>query len=115
MRLVSSFSVTIFNRSRRSFHPAGLVASLLLLVAVPLTPAFAAEVPSDDEQDVLIRTTLMTFNDANMTGNYSVLLAKASKQFQSQYSAEQLLAAFEAFRKNELYFEEVATAEYDSV
>jgi hypothetical protein len=34
------------------------------------------------------------FNDANMTGNYAVLHAKASKQFQSQFSAEQLSTAF---------------------
>jgi hypothetical protein len=114
MRTISSYSITISHFSRRPFDLAAWIVSLLLLIAVSLSPAFAAEIPSDDEQDVLIRTTLMTFNDANMTGNYTVLLAKASKQFQAQYSAEQVFAAFEAFRKNELFFEEVATAEYDS-
>ena len=65
-------------------------------------------------QDVLIRTTLMTFNDANMTGDYAVLYGKASKEFQSQLSVEKLQAAFEPFRKNELFFEDVITAEYAS-
>jgi hypothetical protein len=85
-----------------------------MLVAVSLSPAYAVDLPDDDEQDVLIRTTLMTFNDANMTGNYAVLFAKASKQFQAQLSADQLSTAFEGFRKNDLFFKEVATADYDS-
>ena len=87
------------------------MVSLLMLFVVS---AFAAEIPSDDDQDVLIRTTLMTFNDANMTGNYSVFLAKASKQMQAQLSTDKLEKAFEAFRSNELFFEDVATADYDS-
>jgi len=89
-------------------------AALLILIAVSQSPASAAELPSDDEQDVLIRTTLMTFNDANMTGNYAVLAAKASKQFQAQLPVDKLAGAFESFRKNELFFEGVVSADYDS-
>jgi hypothetical protein len=48
-------------------------AALTLIAAVMMlaffAPANAASLPSDDEQEVLIRTTLMTFNDANMTAN----------------------------------------------
>ena len=113
MRSISSYPVTGFQFRRGLAGLPGLIASLLLLIAVSLSPAHALEIPSDEEQDVLIRSTLMTFNDANMTGNYTVLLAKASKQFQSQYSAEQAFAAFEAFRKNQLFFEAVVTAEYE--
>lgn len=94
-----------------------LVATVALfaLAMISLGSAFAAvTLPDDDEQDVMIRTTLATFNDANMTNNYSVLLAKASKELQSQISAEKLQTAFEGFRQNELYFEDVVTAEYDS-
>ena len=114
MRPISSYPVAGFHFQAGCAGLPGLIASLLLLIAVSLSPAHALEIPSDEEQDVLIRSTLMTFNDANMTGNYTVLLAKASKQFQSQYSAEQAFAAFEAFRKNQLFFEAVVTAEYDS-
>jgi hypothetical protein len=89
-----------------------VVVSLFVLIA--LSPAYAAEMPSDDEQDVLIRTTLLTFNDANMTGNFSVFYAKAAKQFQDKYSAEKMAAGFETFRTKELFFEDIATAEYDS-
>jgi len=88
--------------------------ALFALAFICLSPAFAADLPDDDDQDILIRTTLVTFNDANMTGDYSVFVAKASKEFQSQFNAEKMAAAFESFRKNKLYFEDIVTADYDS-
>jgi hypothetical protein len=96
---------------------ANLATCFVALFALAFTyvaPAFAADIPDDDDQDVLIRTTLMTFNDANMTNNYSVFVAKASREFQSQFTAEKMAGAFEAFRKGELYFEDVVTADYAS-
>jgi len=91
------------------------IVSLLVLAILSLSPAFAAaDIPSDDDQDIMIRSTLMTFNDANMTNNYAVLYAKASKQFQAQITQEKMQSAFEAFRKNELFFEDVVTADYAS-
>jgi hypothetical protein len=74
----------------------------------------AASLPSDDEQEILIRTTLMTFNDANMTGNYSVLHAKASKELQAQLSIEKLFETFKPFRTNQLFFEDIIYEDYDS-
>ncbi len=85
-----------------------------MLAAAWLTPAHAIQIPSDNEQDVLVRTALMTFNDANMTGNYAVLLAKASRQFQTQITADKLASAFEPFRANELFFESVVDAHRDA-
>ncbi|MBR1218773.1 hypothetical protein JQ557_12290 [Bradyrhizobium sp. U87765 SZCCT0131] len=99
----------------RSGRGLAAVIALLAWTLISVAPLHAAtEIPGDDEQDVLIRTALMTFNDANMTNNYSVLFGKASKEFQSQLSADKLQAAFEPFRKNELFFEDVVTAEYAS-
>jgi hypothetical protein len=100
----------------KSFR-ANLVTCVVALFALAIAwvlPAFAADIPDDDSQDVLIRTTLLTFNDANMTNNYAVMLARSSKQFQSQFTADKLTTAFEKFRTNKLFFEEVATADYDS-
>ena len=90
------------------------IAALFALAVASVLPAFAADIPDDDAQDVLIRTTLLTFNDANMANNYAVMLARASKQFQSQFTTDKLAASFEVMRKNKLFFEEVATADYDS-
>ncbi|MFB9265164.1 hypothetical protein ACFFWD_18730 [Bradyrhizobium erythrophlei] len=93
---------------------ASAIAGLFALIAVALSPAYAVELPDDDEQDVLVRTTLMTFNDANVTGNYSVLIAKASPQFQAQVTPEKLSTTFEGFRKNNLFIEDIVNAEYAS-
>jgi hypothetical protein len=96
---------------------ANLATCIIALFALAITwvaPAFAADIPDDDTQDVLIRTTLLTFNDANMTNNYAVMLARSSKQFQSQFTPDKMATAFELFRTKKLFFEEVATADYDS-
>lgn len=89
-------------------------SAFLMLVAASFTPAYAVEVPPEAEQDVLVRTTLMTFNDANLTGNYSVLIAKASKQFQAQFAPDKVAASLESFRVNRLFFEDIVTQKYDS-
>jgi len=86
----------------------------MVMIVVCFQPADAASVPSDDEQEVLIRTTLMTFNDANMTGIYSVLHAKASKEVQAQLSIEKLFETFKPFRTNQLFFEDIIYEDYDS-
>jgi hypothetical protein len=114
MRSIRALPTKLFDSAKKPLGVAGWIVALLAMIAVSLSPALAIDLPSDDDQDVLIRTTLMTFNDANMTGDYTVLFAKASKQFQAQLSVEKLAAAFEGFRKNELFFEEVVTADYDS-
>lgn len=90
------------------------IVAFFVLATAWVLPAFAADIPDDDGQDVLIRTTLLTFNDANMTNNYTVMFARSSKQFQAQFNVEKMAAAFEAFRENKLFFEKVATADYDS-
>ena len=93
---------------------AAVIVAFSVLTAASLRPAYAVDMPSEDDRNVLVRTTLMTFNDANMTGNYAVFIAKASKQFQSQISPEKLTASLESFRVNRLFFESVVAARYDS-
>jgi len=93
---------------------ATAIVALFAVTFVSLAPAFAIDIPDDDDQDILIRNTLMTFNDANLSGNYSVFVAKASKEFQSQFTAEKMAAAFEAFNKNKADLSDLVTADYDS-
>src|SRR5260221_9588550 len=85
-------------KSIRAYTAACIVS--LALAIMSFAPALAADIPSDDDQDIMIRSTLMTFNDANMANNYAVLFAKASKQFQDQITQEKMQSAFEPFRKN---------------
>jgi len=114
MRSVFASPLSSRVSGRRVFGRIAFLAALLLSAVLSLTPARAAEIPSDDDQDVLVRTTLMTFNDANMTNIYSVMIAKSSKQFQAQITPEKLASSLEAFRTGKLFFEEIVTADYDS-
>jgi major membrane immunogen (membrane-anchored lipoprotein) len=79
------------------------------------TPSFGATLPTDAEQEILVKTTLMTFNDANLTGNYSVLHDKSSKAFRSQISAEKMFAGFKDFREKKINIESVVADDIASM
>jgi hypothetical protein len=107
--------LTLISRlTRKSLALAGILIASLMIAGAFLAPAYAADIPSDDKQDVLIRATLASFNDANMTGNYSVFLAKGSKQLQQQVTVDKVAAAGEVFRRNKLFFESIVTDDYES-
>lgn len=57
----------------------------------------AEKVPSPIEQEILIKTSLLTLNDANITNNYVVLHARLSKPFRTQFTPDQLKKAFKTF------------------
>src|SRR6516162_2296465 len=46
------------------------VAAAVLTLALFGAPASAQKVPSATVQEILIKASLLTFNDANVTGNY---------------------------------------------
>jgi hypothetical protein len=78
----------------------GFVQFLAAIAVAFLTfaaPAHAQKVPDATMQEVLIKSTLMTFNDANVTANYTVLIAKMSKPFRDQFPVDRLKAAFKDF------------------
>src|SRR4051794_10819814 len=72
---------------------ASIIGGLLLT-----SPAKSADtMPGPVGQEILIRTTLLTFNDANVTGNYAVLHAKLAKPFRDQFTPDRLKQAFKPF------------------
>ena len=72
---------------------AAVFGALLLLV-----PANAEDtLPSPFLQEILIKTSLLTLNDANLTGNYTVLHAKLAKPFREQFNPERLKNVFKTF------------------
>lgn len=61
-------------------------------------PAHAQNaVPDAFLQEMLIKTSLLTLNDANLTGNYTVLHAKGAKPFREQFSPDRLKQNFQSF------------------
>jgi len=70
------------------------VVAVTLAVVFSAAPAAAQKVPEALEQEILIKGILMSFNDANITGNYAVFHARLAKPFRDQYSAERLGVPF---------------------
>jgi hypothetical protein len=67
------------------------------------------KLPDQSQQEVLIKTTLLTFNDANVTENYSVLHAKVSKPFRDQFPLDRLKEVFKVFVEKHIDFAIIAT------
>jgi hypothetical protein len=92
----------------------GLLGRLVTIVGVAIavmfsTPASAQNVPPALEQEILIKGILMSFNDANITGNYAVFHARLAKPFRDQYSAEKLAEVFKVFRDQKINFAIITT------
>ena len=82
-------------------HFVGALIGALLLVA----PAQAEDkVPSPFLQEILIKTSLLTLNDANLTGNYAVLHAKLAKVFRDQITPDGLKKGFKPFADQKVDF-----------
>jgi hypothetical protein len=73
----------------------GLVAAAGLLAAA--LPAAAQGMPSPVIQEVLIKGTLLTLNDAIVTDNFTVMHAMISKPFRDQFPPDKLRGVFKSF------------------
>jgi len=76
----------------RSYLAAAVVGAFILVA-----PARAEDkLPTVQSQEILIKTALLTLNDADLTGNYAVLHDKLSKPFREQFTSDQLKTGFKA-------------------
>jgi hypothetical protein len=87
--------------------------ALRIAIAVPLLtlfgpPAFAQKAPDATVQEILIKTSLLTFNDANITGNYNVFYARLAKPFRDKFSAEKVAETFKGFHDRHIYLDLIA-------
>jgi hypothetical protein len=83
--------------------------AIALVVGASILPARAQQkVPGAELQEVLIKASLLSFNDANVTGNYAVFHAKLSKPFRDQFSPEKLAEIFKEFRDKRIDFDIIA-------
>ena len=84
----------------RSYLCWAIMGALLLAA-----PARAENtVPSAALQEILIKTNLLTLNDANLTGNYTVLHAKLAKVFRDQITPDGLKKGFKPFADQKVDF-----------
>ena len=84
-----------------------LVTAVLLLLGASAAQA-QNRVPSDRVLEALVKSSLLSLNDANVTGNYAVLHAKLSKPFREQFPPEKLKATFKEFSQGNADFDIIA-------
>jgi hypothetical protein len=68
------------------------------------TNGAAATIPSDVALNILIRRVLLTVNDANMSGNYTVLHDLAAPGFQAKNDPTKLTKSFADLRASNIDF-----------
>lgn len=88
-----------WSRLRRAL--LAVIPGALLFASV----ALAQGLPNPTVQEILVKASLLTFNDANVTGNYTVLHAKLSKPFRDQFSPEKLQQTFKPFADAHIDFD----------
>jgi hypothetical protein len=81
---------------------------VLLLVAGAVQAQNMNKVPTERGLELLVKTSLLSFNDANITGNYTVLHDKLSKPFRQEFPPERLKEAFKDFSEKNIDIELVA-------
>jgi hypothetical protein len=83
---------------------------VMLIAALGIAGAASAQtkVPNERVLEALVKVTMLTFNDANVTGNYTVFHAKASKPFRQKFSPEKLEETFKEFSRNGIDFDIIA-------
>ena len=87
------------------------IVRMLAVMALVLMASVAQaqnKVPSERGLEALVKATLITFNDANVTGNYEVFHAKLSKPFREQFPVERLARRFQEFNKKHIDFDVIA-------
>jgi hypothetical protein len=84
----------------------GLLAVLLAFAASGA--AAQNKVPSERALESLVKVSLLSFNDANVTGIYTVFHARLSKPFREQFPPERLKAAFKDFADKGIDIDSIA-------
>lgn len=86
---------------------AALVGVSVMLLASPGAHA-QNKVPSERSLEALVKATLLSWNDANVTGNYTVFHAKLSKPFREQFPPDRLKQIFRKFADQNIDIDVVA-------
>jgi hypothetical protein len=90
------------------WNPLRAAAAGLTMLVVVGSPALAQKVPSAFTQEVAIKGSLLSFNDANVTGNYTVFHAKLAKAFRDEHGPDKIAAVFKGFRELNIDFDIIA-------
>ena len=87
--------------------PSWLVGTVMTVLLLSSPAGAQDKVPSAVNQEILIKASVMTLNDENVTGKYDVLHAKLAKPFREQFSPERLKQTFKPFADKKIDWEVV--------
>ena len=85
-------------------------AAVALLFTVSPIRVHALDMPSPFVQEVLIKSILVTLNDAVASDNFTILHAKISKPFRDQFPPEKLRAVFKDLVEKHAVFDAVVAS-----
>jgi hypothetical protein len=85
-------------------------AAMALLVAASPARTHALDMPSPFVQEILIKSILLTLNDAVASDNFTVLHAKISKPFRDQVPPEKLRAVFKDLVEKHAVFDAIVAS-----
>ena len=85
-------------------------AAAMLIVAAFSPRAHALDMPSPFVQEVLIKSTLVTLNDAVAADNFSVFHARISKPFRDQFPPEKLRTVFKDLVEKHAVFDAIVAS-----
>lgn len=91
---------------RRLAHQV-LTAAVLALIATCPVKALALDMPGPAAQEVLVKSILVTLNDAVAADNFTILHAKISKPFREQFPPDKLRAVFKELVEKRAVFDAV--------
>ena len=86
------------------------VAVAMVLVAVSSIKARALDMPSPFVQEILIKSILVTLNDAVASDNFTILHAKISKPFRDQFPPDKLRAVFKDLVEKHAVFDAIVAS-----
>jgi len=101
---------THINREAFRRHARALAGAIAGAVLLAMPAAASEKVPTPTAQEILIKTSILTLNDAILSGNFAVLHAKLAKPFREQFDPDRLKQAFQSFAEKKIDMAAVAAA-----
>jgi hypothetical protein len=105
---MSAFGRQVAILVSRSAWPAVRLAALVGVLAFAPPSLAQSRVPGELALEALVKATLLTFNDASVTGNFTVFHAKLAKPFRQQFTPERLQETFKSFVDQQIDFDVIA-------
>jgi hypothetical protein len=91
----------------RNWAQLRLIATVLAAIAISTGKAPAQGMPNPFVQEVLVKSILLTLNDAVAADNFTVMHAKISKPFRDQFPPDKLRAVFKDLIEKRAVFDAV--------